>query len=190
MPGNELSGKGIGARVTAAQYASTCRNYTSPHPAGGFFAGNWFKEFVHLTNRTLHVRTQHFYSLGAGAEDHLKDKILDPSFLNGIAGTFSAVQSILNNSGSSSVAWVSEAGWAVNRGGLFDATLAATLIVTSRGRSTTWGYSVIAVRPMWLSMPCSTAGRRERGLFPWRTRCYTQSPGWAHLELFTPSKLN
>ncbi|KAI4379885.1 hypothetical protein MLD38_006126 [Melastoma candidum] len=128
--GNELSGKGIGARITAAQYASDLQELrflvdeiyggfdTKPLvlAPGGFFEEKWFEEFIHLTNRTLQVVTQHVYSLGAGAEDHLKDKILDPSYLNGIVGTFRAVQSILNNSGSSAVAWVSEAGGAVNSG--------------------------------------------------------------------------
>lgn len=86
--GNELSGRGIGARITAKQYASDLQDLrdlideiykgfdTKPLilTPGGFFEDNWFEEFISLTNRTLQVVTQHVYSLGTGSNSLLRPK--------------------------------------------------------------------------------------------------------------------
>ncbi|KAF7151246.1 hypothetical protein RHSIM_Rhsim02G0203600 [Rhododendron simsii] len=51
-----------------------------------------------------------------GVDDHLVGKILDPNYLGGESQTFSSLQTILKNSGTSTVAWVGEAGGAYNSG--------------------------------------------------------------------------
>lgn len=56
------------------------------------------------------------YLVHIGVDDHLVDKILDPNYLSSGSGPFSNLQSILKNSGSSTVAWVGEAGGAYNSG--------------------------------------------------------------------------
>jgi heparanase len=53
---------------------------------------------------------------GAGVDTHLIEKILNPSYLDGIASTFSNLQRILNSAGTSTVAWVGESGGAYNSG--------------------------------------------------------------------------
>lgn len=80
LPGNELSGSGVGVRVAADQYASDTislqkvvqdiykSNETRPLTIapGGFFDENWFKEFVDKTNNSVDVLTHHIYNLGPG----------------------------------------------------------------------------------------------------------------------------
>lgn len=128
--GNELSGNGVGARVSAHQYASDIK--TLQHlvddiyagfevkplvlAPGGFFDADWFADFVEQTSKTLQVVTHHIYNLGPGADDHLIQKILDPSYLDGVVQTFSSLQTLLKNSGTSAFAWVGEAGGAYNSG--------------------------------------------------------------------------
>lgn len=51
-----------------------------------------------------------------GVDDHLIDKILDPSGLDGVSHTFSSLQSILKSTRTQAVAWVGEAGGAYNSG--------------------------------------------------------------------------
>ncbi|KAL0330561.1 UNVERIFIED_CONTAM: Heparanase-like protein 3 [Sesamum radiatum] len=51
-----------------------------------------------------------------GVDEHLIDKILDPSYLDGGAQPFRDLQNILKSSGTSTVAWVGEAGGAYNSG--------------------------------------------------------------------------
>ncbi|KAB1204652.1 Heparanase-like protein 3 [Morella rubra] len=128
--GNELSGNGIGAGITADQYASdinALQNMVDNIYAGfevkplviapgGFFDANWFTEFIRKTPGSLQVVTHHIYSLGPGVDDHLIDKILDPSGLDGVSHTFSSLQSILKSTRTQAVAWVGEAGGAYNSG--------------------------------------------------------------------------
>ncbi|XP_020081361.1 heparanase-like protein 3 [Ananas comosus] len=129
--GNELSGNGVGARVGADQYAadaialkSIIDDIYQGFPAkplviapGGFFDAGWFSEFITKTKpSSLDVITHHIYNLGPGVDDHLIDKILDPSYLDGEAGTFSNLQGILKAAGTKTVAWVGEAGGAYNSG--------------------------------------------------------------------------
>ncbi|RDX97651.1 Heparanase-like protein 3 [Mucuna pruriens] len=128
--GNELCGNGIGASVTADQYASdvsALRNIVQnayrrikPKPLviapGGFFDSNWFKEFLTKSGNSANVVTHHIYNLGPGVDDHLIEKILDPSYLDGEANTFSTLKSIIQSSATSVKAWVGEAGGAYNSG--------------------------------------------------------------------------
>lgn len=51
-----------------------------------------------------------------GVEDKLTEKILDPSYLDGVASTFSSLKKILQSSATSAQAWVGEAGGAYNSG--------------------------------------------------------------------------
>ena len=54
--------------------------------------------------------------LCAGSDDHLIDKILNPSYLDGGSQPFRSLQGILKTTGTSAVAWVGEAGGAYNSG--------------------------------------------------------------------------
>ncbi|KAL6965535.1 heparanase [Sarracenia purpurea var. burkii] len=128
--GNELSGSGVGVRVAASQYASdtiSLQNLVqdiykavASKPLviapGGFFDANWFKEFLDKTTKSLDVATHHIYNLGPGVDQHLVDKILSPSYLDGEADTFNRLQSTLKRSTTSTAAWVGEAGGAYNSG--------------------------------------------------------------------------
>ncbi|KAL8259529.1 hypothetical protein R6Q59_027482 [Mikania micrantha] len=128
--GNELSGNGIGTSVTAKQYASdtiSLQNLVQKIYAGfqekpivlgpgGFYDANWFNQYVTDSTNALQVITQHIYNLGPGVDNHLVEKILDPSYLNGGSQPFRDLQNILKMSRSSTVAWVSEAGGAYNSG--------------------------------------------------------------------------
>ncbi|RVW43824.1 Heparanase-like protein 3 [Vitis vinifera] len=123
--GNELSGNGVGTRVAANQYASdtiSLRNlvqdiYSGVEPKpqiiapGGFFDQNWFKEFL---DKTTNPWMFSFFIVGV--DTHLIEKILDPSYLDGEANTFSRLQSTINSSASSATSWVGEAGGAYNSG--------------------------------------------------------------------------
>lgn len=51
-----------------------------------------------------------------GVDEHLVDKILDPSNLDREANTFSELQSTLRSSTTSATAWVGESGGAYNSG--------------------------------------------------------------------------
>ncbi|KAM7490064.1 hypothetical protein LguiA_032985 [Lonicera macranthoides] len=128
--GNELSGSGIGASVAADQYATdiitlqklvqNIYNGFQVKPIvlgpGGFFDVNWFTQFVYKTSNSLQVVTHHIYNLGPGVDNDLVDKILDPAYLDGGAGPFKNLESILKKAGTSAVAWVGEAGGAYNSG--------------------------------------------------------------------------
>ncbi|KAK1550615.1 hypothetical protein Q3G72_022039 [Acer saccharum] len=128
--GNELSGGGVGTRVAADQYASNIISlqhivdniYTGFEvkplvlAPGGFFDENWFSEFIDKTPESLQVVSHHIYNLGPGVDDHLIDKILNPSYLTSGSQPFSGLQRILQNSASSAVSWVGEAGGAYNSG--------------------------------------------------------------------------
>ncbi|XP_062233472.1 heparanase-like protein 3 [Phragmites australis] len=129
--GNELSGSGVGARIGADQYAadvialkSIVENIYRGNPSkplvlapGGFFDAAWFTELIAKTRpNLLNVITHHIYNLGPGVDTHLVEKILNPSYLDGMASTFSNLQGILKSAGTSTVAWVGEAGGAYNSG--------------------------------------------------------------------------
>ncbi|KAK9079506.1 hypothetical protein SSX86_001178 [Deinandra increscens subsp. villosa] len=128
--GNELSARGIGASIGADQYASdtvSLQNLVQKiyktsgvKPIvlgpGGFFDANWFTEYVGKSSDSLQVITQHIYNLGPGVDKHLIEKILDPAYLDGGSQPFRDLQNILKKSGTSTVAWVGEAGGAYNSG--------------------------------------------------------------------------
>lgn len=129
--GNELSGSGVGTRVTADQYASDIKSlqnkvqdiYSGSKLAkplvlapGGFFDSNWFSQFVDKAPQSVQVLTHHIYNLGPGSAADLVDKILDPSVLDGISETFRSLQMLIKQSKTSAVAWVGEAGGAYNSG--------------------------------------------------------------------------
>ncbi|KAG6419256.1 hypothetical protein SASPL_121472 [Salvia splendens] len=126
--GNELSGNSIGASVAADQYAADVITLdkkvqeiykgfdTKPLVPGGFFDGTWFARFFKGASGSLQVITHHIYNLGPGVDEHLIEKILDPSYLDGEAQTFKDLRSIVKSSASGAVAWVGEAGGAYNSG--------------------------------------------------------------------------
>lgn len=128
--GNELSGSGVGTRVSADQYSYDLislnnllqdiykANKSKPLviAPGGFFDANWFGEFLNKTHDNLDVMTHHIYNLGPGVDEHLIDKVLNPSYLDGEADTFRNLRNILKSYGTSAVAWVGEAGGAYNSG--------------------------------------------------------------------------
>ncbi|XP_077237990.1 heparanase-like protein 3 isoform X2 [Tasmannia lanceolata] len=129
--GNELSGRGVRVRIGADQYAADVISLKSivqdiyrgfkVKPLilapGGIFDANWFKELIDRTlPNSLDVITHHIYNLGPGSDNHLIDKILNPSYLDGEAVTFSNLQNILSTSPTSATAWVGEAGGAYNSG--------------------------------------------------------------------------
>ncbi|KAG2604562.1 heparanase-like protein 3 [Panicum virgatum] len=129
--GNELSGKGVGARIGADQYAADVialktivddiHRSTPSKPLvlapGGFFDPDWFTELIVKTKpNLLNVMTHHIYNLGPGRDTNLIEKILNPSVLDGMVSIFSNLQGILKSTGTSTVAWVGEAGGAYNSG--------------------------------------------------------------------------
>ncbi|KAE8690962.1 Heparanase-like protein 3 [Hibiscus syriacus] len=128
--GNELSGSGVGTRVSADQYAvdtaalqSVVENvYKNVDfkpmiiAPGGFYDSDWFKEYLNKTIKSVDVVTHHIYNLGPGVDEHLVEKILDPTVLEGESETFSGLQNIIKSSPTSAVAWVGEAGGAYNSG--------------------------------------------------------------------------
>lgn len=129
--GNELSGTGVGTRIGADQYAADVNSLKSVVDEiyqgrefkplviapGGFFDANWFHELISKTNpSSMDVITHHIYNLGPGVDPHLVERILDPSYLDGEASTFSNLRGILRSAGSSTAAWVGEAGGAYNSG--------------------------------------------------------------------------
>ncbi|XVE71532.1 hypothetical protein DITRI_Ditri10aG0158300 [Diplodiscus trichospermus] len=128
--GNELSGNGVGARITANQYAADTAALKSivqkiyrdfdlkplVIAPGGFYDSNWFKEFIDKTTKSLDVVTHHIYNLGPGVDEHLVEKILNPSVLDGVSTTFSGLHNIIKSSATSATAWVGEAGGAYNSG--------------------------------------------------------------------------
>ncbi|KAJ6830476.1 heparanase-like protein 3 [Iris pallida] len=129
--GNELSGNGVGTRVAADQYAADTISLKSivdniyqgfqVKPLvlgpGGFFDAPWFSEYISKTKPySLDAITHHIYNLGAGVDAHLVERILDPSYLDGEAQTFSDLQGILKRAGTKTTAWVGEAGGAYNSG--------------------------------------------------------------------------
>ncbi|XP_061337140.1 heparanase-like protein 3 [Gastrolobium bilobum] len=128
--GNELSGNGVGASIAADQYASdvaalrdivyNAYREIEPKPLviapGGFFDANWFKEFISKSNKSLDVVSHHIYNLGPGVDDHLVEKILNPSYLDGEKSTFGGLQNLLQSSATPITAWVGESGGAYNSG--------------------------------------------------------------------------
>ncbi|VAI82931.1 unnamed protein product [Triticum turgidum subsp. durum] len=129
--GNELGGKAVGTLIAADQYAKdvtflkwVVEDTYEDSPSkplllapGSFFDKDWFSEFITKTSPdTVSVVSHHIYNLGAGVETGLVKRILNPSYLDGVARQFSDLQELLKTAGSSVVAWVGEAGGAYNSG--------------------------------------------------------------------------
>ncbi|KAB2076702.1 hypothetical protein E1A91_A06G057200v1 [Gossypium mustelinum] len=128
--GNELSGNGVGTRIAVNQYAADTaalqrivqKIYKDVDlkpliiAPGGFYESKWFKEFIDKTTTSLDVVTHHIYNLGPGVDTHLIEKILNPSVLDGISGTFSGLHNVIKSSATKAIAWVGEAGGAYNSG--------------------------------------------------------------------------
>ncbi|KAK7304723.1 hypothetical protein VNO77_42610 [Canavalia gladiata] len=128
--GNELSGSGVGTSVAADQYASDlvalrdvvydAYREIEPKPLviapGGFFDANWFRQFISKSGKSLDVVTHHIYNLGAGVDERLVEKILNPSYLDKEASTFKGLKNLLASTGTSATAWVGESGGAYNSG--------------------------------------------------------------------------
>ncbi|KAE8688115.1 Heparanase-like protein 2 [Hibiscus syriacus] len=128
--GNELCGSGIGAKISAEQYAADVNSLKSivdnvsrgfkvkplVIAPGGFIDTDWFTQFVEKTPKSLQVVTQHIYNLGPGNDNQLMNKILDASYEDGGRQPFRDLQAILKSSSTSAVAWVGEAGGAYNSG--------------------------------------------------------------------------
>ncbi|GER49746.1 glucuronidase 3 [Striga asiatica] len=128
--GNELSGSGVGVGIAVDPYASDTitlhnlvqdiyKNITNRPQIiapGGFFDAAWFKQFLAKTVGSLNVITHHIYNLGPGSDEHLIDRILNPTILDNGADLFRNVHDIVRTSKNSAVAWVGEAGGAYNSG--------------------------------------------------------------------------
>ncbi|GLJ53793.1 hypothetical protein SUGI_1148050 [Cryptomeria japonica] len=125
--GNELSGR----RVNATQYAADAINlhgileniykdfHVKPHLVApdGVFNASWYTEFLQQSGPNIvGVVTHHIYNLGPGVDEHLVEKILDPSYLSQEESIFKSLKTILENYGPWSRAWVGEAGGAYNSG--------------------------------------------------------------------------
>ncbi|KAK6151686.1 hypothetical protein DH2020_014321 [Rehmannia glutinosa] len=114
--GNELSGSGIGVGIAVDPYASdtiVLHNLiqdiykginTKPQiiAPGGFFDRTICEQILHL--------------LSVGSDEHLIDRILNPSVLDSGADVFRNVHNVVRTSINSAVAWVGEAGGAYNSG--------------------------------------------------------------------------
>ncbi|XP_077223406.1 heparanase-like protein 2 [Tasmannia lanceolata] len=130
--GNELSGHGIWASVDAEEYAKDLiglkailnklyeRSHSKPLlvAPGGFFDQQWYTQLLQSSgSNVVNVMTHHIYNLGPGVDHNLASRILDPHFLNHIAGTFRELQLTIQRHGPWASAWVGESGGAYNSGG-------------------------------------------------------------------------
>ncbi|KAK8476739.1 hypothetical protein V6N13_113471 [Hibiscus sabdariffa] len=112
----------VGTRVSANQYADDTAALQS-------VVENVYKN---VDLKPLIIAPGGFYDLGVqdmeegpdlmivflsvGVDPHLVEKILDPSVIERVSGTFSSLQNIIKTSPTSAVAWVGEAGGAYNSG--------------------------------------------------------------------------
>ncbi|KAL8465206.1 hypothetical protein ACS0TY_034636 [Phlomoides rotata] len=130
--GNELSGKGVGARVDAEQYGKDlihldtlinelhANSRTRPPlmAPGGFFDKSWFDKMLQVSgSNVVNVLTHHMYTLGPGNSPNVMSKILNPDHLNKASFVFSNLTSTIKDNGPWASAWVGESGGAYNSGG-------------------------------------------------------------------------
>lgn len=109
---------------------------------GGFFDAGWFQQFLSKTVGKLDVITHHIYNLGpgtsqsrviqsmipyvnrshthvflfVGSDEHVIDRILNPSVLESGGDVFRNLHNVVRTSANSATAWVGEAGGAYNSG--------------------------------------------------------------------------
>ncbi|KAJ9163557.1 hypothetical protein P3X46_023209 [Hevea brasiliensis] len=130
--GNELSGSGIGASVSAELYGKDVINLKeiikdlykksnfkpSLVAPGGFYNQQWYAKLLQVSGSGIvNVMTHHIYNLGAGVDPNLVNKILDPHHLSKISETFSGIVQTIQQNGPWASAWVGESGGAYNSGG-------------------------------------------------------------------------
>ncbi|KAF3783771.1 Heparanase [Nymphaea thermarum] len=123
--GNELSGRGIGARVSSKQYAkdliklrsllNEIYSNSSSLPLllapGGFYDQQWFIQLLQQSGPgVVNVLTHHIYNLGAPDDPKLMKKVLNPAYLSHAAGTFRSLHGVIKKFGPWAAAWVGEAG--------------------------------------------------------------------------------
>ncbi|CAI0560425.1 unnamed protein product [Linum tenue] len=119
--GNELSGTGIGASVSADTYAKdvvklneivdalykNSNKKPSIMAPGGFFEQGWFAKLLKITGPgTLNTVSHHMYNLGAGVDHHLIEHILDPYYLSKVSKTFSSLSQTIQQNGPWASVWV------------------------------------------------------------------------------------
>ncbi|KAG1341993.1 putative Heparanase-like protein 2 [Cocos nucifera] len=130
--GNELSGQGVSASVDPKQYGrdlialkkvlSDIYKNSSTEPKilapGGFFDAQWFADMLQTSGPgVVNGVTHHIYNLGAGVDKELIYKIQDPYYLDQIVQTYNDIETIIQDFGPWSAAWVGESGGAYNSGG-------------------------------------------------------------------------
>ncbi|XP_010546175.1 PREDICTED: heparanase-like protein 1 isoform X2 [Tarenaya hassleriana] len=130
--GNELSGSGVGASVSAEHYGKdvivlrdiinqlykNSRSKPSLIAPGGFYEREWYTKLLQISGSgVLDVVTHHMYNLGPGNDPKLIDKILDPNYLQGASKTFENVNETIQEYGPWASPWVGESGGAYNSGG-------------------------------------------------------------------------
>lgn len=130
--GNELSGSGVSASVSAELYGkdliklkdvvNNLYKNSDLKPSlvapGGFFDKQWYAKLLQVTGSGIvNFVTHHIYNLGAGMDPNLVNKILDPHFLSKVSETFSNLSQTIQQNGPWASAWVGESGGAYNSGG-------------------------------------------------------------------------
>ncbi|XP_021616033.1 heparanase-like protein 1 isoform X3 [Manihot esculenta] len=130
--GNELSGSGIGASVSAELYGKDViklkeiikdlyKNSDSKPSLvapGGFYNQQWYAKLLQVSGSGIvNIMTHHIYNLGAGVDPNLVNKILDPRHLSKVSETFSGIVQTIQHNGPWASAWVGESGGAFNSGG-------------------------------------------------------------------------
>ncbi|KAG6498272.1 hypothetical protein ZIOFF_046184 [Zingiber officinale] len=129
--GNELSGQGVSASVSADQYARDLialkavlkvlyrgsRREALLVAPGGFFDQPWYARLLQASGAgTIDAVTHHVYNLGPGNDPNIRERITDPAYLSGEADTYRALRLTIQRNGPWSSAWVGEAGGAFNSG--------------------------------------------------------------------------
>ncbi|KAJ4883243.1 Heparanase-like protein 1 [Raphanus sativus] len=131
--GNELSGSGVGASVSAELYGKDLivlrdiidkmyKDSRLVKPSlvapGGFYEQQWYTKLLEISGPgVVDVVTHHIYNLGSGNDPQLVKKILDPSYLSKGAETFKNVNKTIQEHGPWASPWVGESGGAYNSGG-------------------------------------------------------------------------
>ncbi|XP_047314223.1 heparanase-like protein 1 [Impatiens glandulifera] len=161
--GNELSGKGIGARVGAEQYGKDVIKlkaildelYDNNHNSqlkkpllaapGGFFDKEWYTKLLQVSGpNVVNLLTHHMYNLGAGVDKNITNKILDPNHLSRASTMFANLKQTIETSGPWSSAWVGESGGAYNNGAhnVSDTFVNSFWYLDQLGMSSTYGTKV------------------------------------------------